>query len=393
MQDIDKLLYDALSPKEEMSDELKTCVMQRVIDGKEHNMNYKKETVSNRRHLPAAAAVTLAALMVTSVTAFAAHKFMSAKDVAKDLDDEKLAEAFTDDEWNLNDMQSYGGYDISLIGLVSGKDISGHLVTTNGKLINDNTYAVVAIGRSDGSPMPDVSSDEYNNLSFLVSPYIEGYNPACYNVFSLKAGGYSEIVEDGILYRIMQVENIEAFADHTIYLGVSDGTFYNDEAYIFDETTGAITRNDAYEGVNALFTLPIDSSKADAVKAAEIIDNIDNPTDDVEDEEYADKDVVEFMSKLSAENIDSFATPVESTRQIVKPNERGEFSYSYELSDGASGNGVAVVDDVFPDGKVGMSENFGWSTSEDGMNDLIIETYTLNEDGTVTFVIYVPKLD
>ena len=40
-----------------------------------------------------------------------------------------------------------------------------------------------------------------------------------------------------------------------------------------------------------------------------------------------------------------------------------------------------------------MSENLSWSTSEDGLSDIIIETHTLNEDGTVTFVIYVPKLD
>ncbi len=46
---------------------------------------------------------------------------------------------------------------------------------------------------------------------------------------------------------------------------------------------------------------------------------------------------------------------------------------------------------MFPDGKPGMYDQFGWSASENGLEDLIIETYTLNEDCTVTFAIYVPK--
>lgn len=52
---------------------------------------------------------------------------------------------------------------------------------------------------------------------------------------------------------------------------------------------------------------------------------------------------------------------------------------------------LASVENLFPDGITGMSVKFGWSSSEDGLKSLWIENYTLNEDGTVTFVIYVPK--
>ncbi len=36
---------------------------------------------------------------------------------------------------------------------------------------------------------------------------------------------------------------------------------------MFDEATGEITRNEGYEGVNALFLLPLDKGKADKEKA------------------------------------------------------------------------------------------------------------------------------
>ena len=57
------------------------------------------------------------------------------------------------------------------------------------------------------------------------------------------------------------------FADRTLYLAVNDGTFFAPDAYCFDEATGEITRNEGYEGVNALFLLPLDKGKADKEKA------------------------------------------------------------------------------------------------------------------------------
>lgn len=388
MKKLDDILFNALSPNYEPDEELN----HRIIDYEKEN---KMGEIKNiwRKSFPAAAAVA-AAVMITSVTTFAAWRYLTAKDVAERVDDRKLAEAFTEeDAWNEAEVQSYGGYDISLIGLVSGTDISDYLSIQNGKVVADKTYAVVAISNADGTPMPDTSDAEYGKQDFLVSPYIEGCNPAIVNIFSLAGGGYSAFVEDGIQYRIMEAENIEVFADHTIYLGVTDGTFYNQDAYVFDAGSGRITRNDSYDGVNALFILPIDPSKADKDKAEKILSDIFAPSDEnASDDPYqfATDDVREFMSKLTADNIDLYAEPVESTRQTLTPNERGEYSYSYEMPDGAAGSGTTAVSHVFAPGETGMSGNFGWSSSENGLEDLQIETHTLNEDGTVTFVIYVP---
>ncbi|MBR1391259.1 MAG: hypothetical protein IJ567_07450 [Lachnospiraceae bacterium] len=396
MQNIDELLQEALSPEEEMSEELKTKIRMRVSEGKEQNMSKVTEFGRRRKNLPAAVAMAIALLAVPTVTAFAAWKYLSAGDVAEKNQDEKLAEAFADEKtWGNGEVQSYGGYDISLLGLVSGKEISDNLITANGEVMDDNTYAVVAISRHDGTPMPDTASDEYGKTDFLVSPYIEGYNPAVYNIFSFEGGGYSAFVENGIEYRIMHTTNIEPFADHTIYLGVTDGTFYNQNAFHYDPATGRITRNDSYEGVNALFTLPISAEKADAQKAEEILARIDNHSDDEEENvDLSDRKAQAFVDMLTPENIDEYAEPVESTRQVLTPDKDGYYSYHYELSNGHGGSGTQSITDAFPDGETGMQKNFSWSASGDGpgsMEGLVIETNTLNEDGTVTFVIYVPK--
>lgn len=277
MKNIDELLQDALFPAEEMSEALKTRIITEVTGEKEQSMENIVNIESRRKRFPIAAVIAAAVLMAISITAFAAWKYLSAREVADKLEDEKLTTAFTDQvTWIDGETQSCGGYDIALLGLVSGSEISDYLITYNGEVYSDKTYVVVAISKTDGTPMPDTSSDDYGEVDFLVSPYFEGLDPKEYNIFSLGAGGYSAVVENGIQYRIVETANIEAFADREVYLGVSEGTFLNRNAYIFHEETGKITRNEAYSGVNALFVLPLDPAKADADKANAILDKIDN---------------------------------------------------------------------------------------------------------------------
>ena len=338
------------------------------------------------------AAACLCMVLILSGTAYAAWKYLSAREVANKIGDTKLTEAFDNQgNWSTGEVQTYNGYDVAMIGVISGKELSDHLVTSNGQVVSDNTYAVVGISKTDGSEMPDVSNDNYSSEDFLVSPYIQGYDPSKYNIFTLNAGGNFVIVENGIQYRIMEVENIEAFADREIYLGVSDGSFYNSDAYIFDSDTGKISRNENYSGVNALFVLSIDPSKADANSAETIIERADNSTPEAAIYSTEDAEVEEFMSKLTVDNIDKYATPVESTRQTVTPDKDGLYSYEYVMPNGDSGCFTVNIDDMFPDGKIGMSKNFSCISSENGIKDLVIDVHTLNKDGTVTVVLYVPK--
>lgn len=53
--------------------------------------------------------------------------------------------------------------------------------------------------------------------TIFISPYIKGENPALVNAFTLN-GSYCETVQDGILYRILECDTIEMFADRGVYL-------------------------------------------------------------------------------------------------------------------------------------------------------------------------------
>ena len=70
---------------------------------------------------------------------------------------------------------------------------------------------------------------------------------------------------------------------------------------------------------------------------------------------------------------------------------RSYFSYQYKIKGRSSGNGKVNVKDIFPDNKPGMCDQYSYDYSDDGLDSLVIEVYTLNEDGSVTFAIYIPK--
>lgn len=261
----DELLRHALTPMDAPTLELNREILNQVKEQKEMAQTKK-------RKISAAIVIAVLILCLGSVTVYAALKYLLPADVAEVMHDTKLTEEFSSDQaMVLNETQSYGGYDVTLLGLVSGEMLSKYPhLDENKSIIADRTYAVVAIENDDGTPMPDTTEEAYAKLEFFASPLIADYNPASYNIASM-SGNYSETVIDGILYRLLECDNVEIFADHDLYLCVSNGTFYNTEAYQYDETTGKISRNESYQGLNALFELPIDDSKADPQKAAEYI--------------------------------------------------------------------------------------------------------------------------
>lgn len=260
---IDDLLREALTPSKKPDAKLNRSILDRA--GERNNM--KKPFYKT---LPVVAALSIAVLATGSLTAYGAWKYLGTEQVAQKLGDEKLADVFKgDDAVSINESQVYGGYKITLMGTVSGDNISEHLVKNNGEVYTDRTYSVVAIEKEDGSPMPDTSDEDYDN-NFLVSPFIKGEDPAFLNIYYMD-GGYSATVKDGVEYRLVDHSNIEAFADRGVYIGVLDDVFYDRDAYKFDKKTGEITRNENYNGVNALFKLPLDKSKADEAKAKELL--------------------------------------------------------------------------------------------------------------------------
>lgn len=263
----DELLKHALTPTDEPNFWLNQKIVNKVKE--------QKEMAGRKRSFSITAAMAAMVLCLSSVTVFAARKYLSSADVAAKVQDSRLAETFLGEQaLVINETQSYGGYNVTLISIVSGEMLSEYQhIGENLSILTDRTYAVVAIENSDGRPMPDTAEDTYAKQEFFASPLIGDYNPAFYNIAGM-SGNYTDMVEDGVLYRLLECDNVEIFADHDLYFCVSEGTFYNTEAYQYDEETGKISRNESYRGLNALFELPMDDSKADPEKAIEYIEGL-----------------------------------------------------------------------------------------------------------------------
>ena len=292
---IDDLLTQALTPSFEPDFWLNKKIIQ---EKKEQKIMLERKN----RCIPTVVFACIAVICISTITTVAALNYLTPDIVAEKMHQTKLKESFKEEAaiW-VNEVQSYGGYIVSFLGIVSGEHLSGITKDVNGNVYANKTYAVVAIENADGTPMPDISEEAYANLSFFVSPLIQGYNPVDYNAITMH-GGYQEICEDGILYRIVECDNVELFADQELYLCVLDRMFINAEPYLFDDVSGEISRNEGYVGLNALFDLPIDRVKADPEKAKQYIDSLGILQNDM-NEENINKELDEtFISEVTEKN-------------------------------------------------------------------------------------------
>lgn len=280
-KELDQLLRHALAPAEEPDLLLNRKIVNQVCNGGQRG----EEMGKKKRKISAAAAAAAVLIGVGSLSAAAAYRYLTFENVAEETGDEKLAELFSRGEGvRVDETQTYGGYNATLIGIISGEGLSEWTRTYGGEARPDRSYAVVAIRHTDGTPVEDASERGLEETEFFVSPLIGGYDPAFYNAASMH-GDYTDVIEGGILYRLAACDNVEIFADHDLYLCVSEGSsFYCGDAYLFDSSTGEISRNEAYPGLNALFRLPLDASDADPAKAAEYIGSLGITVKDIPDE-------------------------------------------------------------------------------------------------------------
>ena len=229
------------------------------IESEEINMSAKKHRSIRRTALLAAVIICL-----IGTTALAALRLMSAREVADALGDEKLSQYF-EEQGTASPTVTDGDYKATVLGIATGENLS-KFESSAWELFPERTYAVVAVERTDGSPM---TLDD----PILVTPLIEGLSPWEYNIFTMN-GGYSADIIGGVLYRIIEFDSIELFADRSIYMAVLSEMFINNKAYSYDEKTGAITPREDYGGTNLLIRLNLDKSKADPAKAAEYLEKL-----------------------------------------------------------------------------------------------------------------------
>lgn len=400
--ELDELLTHVLTPREEPGDILNRKILEQVKE---------TEHMKQKKYKRASAAVIAAAVVAaSSITAVAAWQYRSASAVAERVGDEQLAGYFAEQASNagavtdppgvagqadsagiVGESQSFGGYKVTVLGLVSGEGLSEYERKSGGQVHSDRTYCVVTIAREDGTAVDAEHGD------FFVSPLIGGLEPWNYNAVTL-CGNYSEFVEEGILYRLVECDNIECFADHELYLCVTDTAFYNSSLYHYDETSGGISRNTEYKGLNALFELEIDPSLADPVKAQALIDEINNPPEGDGTEIELPKemqDAMEWADKLTPENLEQYCVRMENTVQTVTAKDGWyvlqPWLVNEAVSDTRGGSSARYnadyITEEYSSGKLYIE---GYGTSG-GMEDLVIDTIMLNEDGSLTFAAWVPK--
>lgn len=224
-----------------------------------------------RRPLRMAAAIA-AAFCLLAGGAAAAGYLMTPRQVAEELQLESLADAFdTPDAVYINETQSAAGYHVTLLGLVSGEALSNYWSSDWGETPPQRSYALLVVAHSDGTPMPaqGAEEEEFTPTESLVSPLVQGEPMVDCNLFTLHGARY-DLSKNDVHYILMECNNVEPFADRTVYLAVQQGAFPNERAYTMNETTGLYTANRDFEGYNFLFTLPLDPGKADPAQAAEI---------------------------------------------------------------------------------------------------------------------------
>ena len=382
--DVEQLLQQALSSNAEPSPWLN----QKIVQTAKENENMKKR----KSRIPSGVAIAVLTLIIASLGAFAGWKYLAPENVARVFADEKLAKAFeTEDAILINETQEYGGYKITLLGIVSGKSLSEYtLWDDEGNIVDDMTYIVTAIENADGTPRPDVSDENFGEDYFYVSPYIKGMNMWEYNAHTLLGGGYSECVVDGIQYRILEISNIEIFANRGVYVGVNAGPFYNSKAFVMDEVTGEITRNEAFEGLNALFELPIPAFKGDEAAVEAYLKELEaKGSEKTETPEESDAELDEIaiaLQKTQDWKLEDFQANAECVyEEELTIDENYAVSYQYELEDGSGSDGTHWLDYLFKEKKTG---EFVVGTVF-GDENICFETFEMLEDGDVMLRVYV----
>ncbi|GAU78880.1 hypothetical protein [Fusibacter sp. 3D3] len=378
-KDLNRLLKNALSSNYEPESKLDTKIMQKARENEMRN---------NRKVKMSAIVVVCCILLCFSIVSFAAWQYLTPKEIAVGVGNGLLASAFeSDDAIIMDESQSYGDYTVTLLGAVSGSNLTDFY--SDGQLVSERTYAVIAISKTDGTPMPMTSDEDYGKVPFFVSPFIQSLNPQQFNIVTMN-GGYSEIVKEGIMYRILECDNVQLFADRTLYLGVSNSNFYERSAYEYDETLGIISVNESYEGMNLLFDFPLDSHRADKAAAEQYLREFaeaesesnkmnseeKNPEDVRQDE--VNNAVLEMNQDLTVDEIIKEWTLIYEEK--TEPDQDGRIHYGYKTSMG-SGSGIVAEMALFETGEVGYSksmsydENYAVVFYRDDKGDIKVSIY------------------
>lgn len=177
---VDEIMKIALASDKEPGEELN----RRILKSWKERTDMKKQMVKRIYAVAAACgALTIA------VSAGAAVKYLKPAEAAEKagIESEKIEAAFlSKDAIEINESKDAGDYRFTLFGITTEQGIAASQfseeVTAQGDI-----YAIVAVEYMDGTPMPDTSDDAYSELTFFMSPLVDGLTPWQYNTASMGA--------------------------------------------------------------------------------------------------------------------------------------------------------------------------------------------------------------
>ncbi len=368
---IDMLLKGALSSTETPDAELIQKVKYNLI---------KEEPILNKSAIkysfPTAVAAVMAFVLI-GTTAFAAGYFLKPSEIADKFADYTLSAAFeSESAVNINTSVTSGNYTFSLLAIVTGKDITD-MPYYSEDVQDERIYAVIAIQKVDGTPMPSTQDSEFGKTSFFASPLVKGLNPAKVNITTMN-GGYSETVIDGIMYRIVECDNFDIFADRGLYFAICTDMFYNGDAFICNEETGEIKANPDYDGASAVFNLPLDKTLADPEKAEQYLNSLYT---------QSDADNADGVSDSWSDVDWDKAVPVDSTVEELTVDANGKISYTYDFEYG-SGSISVKFDEYFVDNQTAQSKIVSEMETDDILYGI---RFSMDENGTITGMVVMPE--
>ena len=225
----------------------------------------EKECITmKKRGLYRTLTIAAAAALLT-VSAYAASRWLSPAQVADMVGNPALAQAFeSTDAVTVNQTVHTGSLSVTLAGLVSGEGLSN----LTDQADQAHTYAVIILESLDGTPL---DGETFPFLDYTVTPMVAGFTPWSVNNWTLDSG-VTGFARDGVYYYLLDVKNLEMFADHTVYVAFYQGASPSLDYFVMAED-GTISFAEKFEGPRALFTLPLEQSKADPAAVEQFMDN------------------------------------------------------------------------------------------------------------------------
>ncbi len=216
-------------------------------------------TVMKKRKTVRLLVAVISAMLILSLTAYAAVTLLSPQEVADELEMSDL-----NDKWKSSEKFPFASgneeYTVSVLGYASDTELSN---LDSEATAENRAYLVVSIARTDGTPLKAV-----DGMPLQISPLVEGYEPFKVNLWTFGSGA-NGLEKDGVLYYLFETADLEIFADRTVYIAAYEG-FTPMDALTMKED-GTITYKDGYIGFKAIFELPLDESKADPDAVKELL--------------------------------------------------------------------------------------------------------------------------